>query len=97
MISGGGGWGAGGGGVYFYPHLSLQLLYFPNRSLPQFPYMSPASLTFLKQRSGAGRPPGGWKEKRNDRNMLVCDLRENRSCSTANSPLGGAVMAMWDR
>lgn len=37
-------------------HLSLQLLYFPKRSLPQFPYMSPASFTFLKQTSGAARP-----------------------------------------
>lgn len=37
-------------------HLSLQLLYFPNRSLPQFPYMSPASFTFLKQTSGAAWP-----------------------------------------
>lgn len=42
-------------------HLSLQLLYFPNRSLPQFPYMSPASFTFLKHRSGAARPSAGQR------------------------------------
>lgn len=51
---------------YFDVHLSLQLLYFPNRSLPQLPYMSPASFTFLKHSSGAGRPSAVKKKKKKD-------------------------------
>lgn len=49
-------WGLISGWKNVNIHLSLQLLYFPYRSLPQFPYMSPASFTFLKQTSGAARP-----------------------------------------
>lgn len=59
------------------PHLSLQLLYLPSTSFPQFPNMFPASLTFLKHISGAGRPSSGQKTENVDK--LNIDFHWTRS------------------
>lgn len=61
--------------VYCF-YLSLQLLYLPSRSFPQFPNMSPASLTFLKHSSGAARPSLVKRKKKTHYFLLLTRTKQ---------------------